>query len=159
MKLPAAIADRLATSGRTVLSGLPTGLDAIILPELARAPDARGLLHVALDDQQLATLASQLEYFAPDLEIIRFPAWDCLPYDRVSPNPDTAARRMATLAALAHGVPGAFVLITTVSAAMQQVPARGERVEKYNQFLRIEEELGTAARYAGKDAYVRPVRF
>ena len=38
-------------------------------------------------------------------------------------------------------------------------PARGERVEKYNQLLRIEEDLGSAARFAGKDAFVRPVRF
>jgi enolase len=38
-------------------------------------------------------------------------------------------------------------------------PARGERVEKYNQLMRIEEGLGTAARYAGKQAYVRLVRF
>jgi len=37
-------------------------------------------------------------------------------------------------------------------------PARGERVEKYNQLLRIEEDLGDAARYAGKAAYVRSVR-
>ena len=34
-------------------------------------------------------------------------------------------------------------------------PARGERVEKYNQLLRIEQQLGSAARYAGPDAYVR----
>ena len=38
-------------------------------------------------------------------------------------------------------------------------PARGERVEKYNQLMRIEEELGSAAIYAGKNAFVRPVRF
>ena len=38
-------------------------------------------------------------------------------------------------------------------------PARGERVEKYNQLLRIEEDLGSAAVYAGKDAFVRPIRF
>jgi len=37
-------------------------------------------------------------------------------------------------------------------------PARGERVEKYNQLLRIEEGLGEAARYAGRGAYVRPPR-
>ncbi len=34
-------------------------------------------------------------------------------------------------------------------------PARGERVEKYNQLLRIEDRLGSAAHYAGADAYVR----
>jgi enolase len=31
--------------------------------------------------------------------------------------------------------------------------ARGERVNKYNQLLRIEEQLGPAARYAGRDAF------
>lgn len=34
-------------------------------------------------------------------------------------------------------------------------PARGERVEKYNQLMRIEEELGDAAVYAGRKAFVR----
>ena len=38
-------------------------------------------------------------------------------------------------------------------------PARGERVEKYNQLLRIEEELGADAHYAGKNAFIRPIRF
>jgi enolase len=38
-------------------------------------------------------------------------------------------------------------------------PSRGERVEKYNQLLRIEEELGAQARFAGKSAFSRPVRF
>jgi enolase len=38
-------------------------------------------------------------------------------------------------------------------------PARGERVEKYNQLLRIEEDLGATAKYAGKEAFVRPIRF
>jgi enolase len=34
-------------------------------------------------------------------------------------------------------------------------PARTERVAKYNQLLRIEEELGSAARYAGAGAFPR----
>jgi len=34
-------------------------------------------------------------------------------------------------------------------------PARGERVEKYNQLMRIEEELGEEAVYAGRKAFVR----
>lgn len=34
-------------------------------------------------------------------------------------------------------------------------PCRGERVEKYNQLMRIEEELGDAAQYAGRNAFVR----
>jgi len=38
-------------------------------------------------------------------------------------------------------------------------PCRGERVEKYNQLLRIEEDLGREAKYAGKNGFIRPVRF
>jgi enolase len=34
-------------------------------------------------------------------------------------------------------------------------PCRGERVEKYNQLMRIEEELGAGAVYAGHKAFVR----
>lgn len=34
-------------------------------------------------------------------------------------------------------------------------PCRGERVEKYNQLLRIEEVLGSSATYAGRSAFVR----
>jgi enolase len=34
-------------------------------------------------------------------------------------------------------------------------PCRGERIEKYNQLMRIEEELGSAAVYAGNGAFVR----
>ena len=35
-------------------------------------------------------------------------------------------------------------------------PCRGERVEKYNQLMRIEEQLGDQASYAGHAAFVRP---
>jgi enolase len=38
-------------------------------------------------------------------------------------------------------------------------PCRGERVEKYNQLLRIEEDMGSQAIYAGKNGFIRPVRF
>jgi enolase len=34
-------------------------------------------------------------------------------------------------------------------------PCRGERVEKYNQLMRIEETLGGSAVYAGRGAFVR----
>ncbi len=37
-------------------------------------------------------------------------------------------------------------------------PARGERINKYNQLLRIEEELDDAARYAGRSAFPRWTR-
>ncbi|WP_417807781.1 transcription-repair coupling factor [Thioclava sp.] len=104
------------------LSGAPEGYDAaLIARELGKG---RPVIHVARDDRRLAAMRAALAFFAPDTVVLDFPAWDCLPYDRVSPNPDVSATRMATLAALGAGVPGPFVLLTTLSAAMQRVPAR-----------------------------------
>ena len=60
----------------------------------------RPILHVARDANRLATLEEALRFFAPDVEVLVFPAWDGVPYDRVAPNGETIARRIATLAAL-----------------------------------------------------------
>jgi enolase len=47
-----------------------------------------------------------------------------------------------------------LAVATGVGQIKTGAPARGERVAKYNQLLRIEEELGERARYAGRDAVV-----
>ncbi|MGC9369785.1 MAG: transcription-repair coupling factor [Paracoccaceae bacterium] len=105
------------------LGGAPEGYDARLL---ARELEKRGtpVVHVARDDKRLAEMRAALAFLAPEVTVLDFPAWDCLPYDRVSPHADISAARMATLAALAHGLPGPFVLLTTLSAATQRVPAR-----------------------------------
>src|SRR5690606_17196985 len=70
-----------------------------------------------------AAMAEALGVFAPGLPVIHVPAWDCLPYDRVSPNPAISAARMAALATLAHGWDRPSVVMTTVAAITQRVPA------------------------------------
>ncbi len=106
-----------------IMGGAPEGYDAaLVLREVARA--GGGVVHVARDDKRMAAMADALAFFAPDMPVLRFPAWDCLPYDRVSPNADISAARMATLAGLVHGGPTRFVLLTTLAAATQRLPAR-----------------------------------
>ena len=75
----------------------------------------------------MAALARALAFFAPDIEVLEFPAWDCLPYDRVSPHAGIVAQRMTALSRLARvkGRDRPAVLLTTVNAALQRVPARG----------------------------------
>ena len=105
------------------VSGAPEGFDAkLIIDEAAKAGR---VLHVARDDKRLAAMQAALSFFAPELPVFVFPAWDCLPYDRVSPNADVSAARMATLAALVHAMPDRFVVLTTIAAATQRVPPRG----------------------------------
>ncbi len=48
-----------------------------------------------------------------------------------------------------------FTVATCAGKLKTGAPCRGERVEKYNQLLRIEEELGNKAVYAGRKAFVR----
>ena len=110
------------TAERILMGGAPEGFDARILArELAHG---RPVMHVARDDKRAEAMRAALAIMAPELVVLEFPAWDCLPYDRVSPNPDIGARRMATLAALADGLAAPFVLLTTLNAATQRVPAR-----------------------------------
>ncbi|MDG1354164.1 MAG: transcription-repair coupling factor [Sulfitobacter sp.] len=105
------------------LSGAPEGFDAKLQLEEA-AKSGAPLIHIARDDKRMAAMQEALRFFAPDMPVITFPGWDCLPYDRVSPNADISAARMATLAGLVHGMPPKFILLTTLGAATQRVPAR-----------------------------------
>jgi len=48
-----------------------------------------------------------------------------------------------------------FTVATSAGKLKTGAPCRGERVEKYNQLMRIEEERGSKAVYAGKGAFIR----
>ena len=112
------------TSDHILASGAPEGFDAaLVLKELAKGA-AAPVLHVARDDKRMAAMARALAFFDPSAVVLSFPGWDCLPFDRVSPNAEISAARMATLAALAGGLTGRFIVLTTLNAATQRVPAR-----------------------------------
>ena len=112
----------MAKGDRILLGGAPEGFDARLLArEVARGAP---VVHIARDDKRMEAMRAALAVLAPELVVLEFPAWDCLPYDRVSPNPELLARRMSTLAALSAGLSGAFVLLTTLTAATQRIPAR-----------------------------------
>ncbi|MEM9099124.1 MAG: transcription-repair coupling factor, partial [Pseudomonadota bacterium] len=110
------------TPGAITVCGAPEGWDAKYLAELV-AKAAGPVIHVARDDARAAAMVEALAVFAPSLPVLHLPAWDCLPYDRVSPNPEIAAQRMASLAALADGFDRPSVVMTTLNAATQLVPS------------------------------------
>ncbi len=115
--------DTMSKQSQITISGAPEGFDAkLLLNELENRQ--KPIVHIARDDKRMAAMAGALRFFAPDIPVIQFPGWDCLPYDRVSPNADISAARMATLAGLVHGMPDQFILLTTLNAAMQRFPAR-----------------------------------
>ncbi len=114
----------------------PEGVDAWLLARLAAGEAVEGAasgwpqIFVCRDDARMARLEAALAFFAPGLEVVGLPAWDCLPYDRVSPHRDILARRIAALTRLMAfasetGEPRPPLLaVTTVNALMQRLPPR-----------------------------------
>ncbi len=128
----------------TVLGGVPSGflplLVSQILQQLAdQKSKMPGLVFVASDGRQLDELQSALGFFAPEQRILELPAWDCLPYDRVSPSGEVAAQRIATLAELARIATGSdnsagnaglpVLVLTTANAIVQRQVPIGKMVD------------------------------
>ena len=105
------------------IAGAPEGYDGKVLADLAVDAKA-GVLHITIDDAALDRTAETVAFFKPDLEVIRFYGWDCLPYDRVSPNSAITARRLDALTSLAGSAACKRVVITTISAILQRLPPR-----------------------------------
>ena len=128
-KSPAAL---LAPDRPLTLANVADGAEGLVVADLARAVAARtnapatSALVVCRDGPRMAALARALLFFAPDIEVLQFPAWDCQPYDRVSPHAGIVAQRMTALSRLARikGRDKPAVLLTTVNAALQRVPTR-----------------------------------
>ena len=111
--------------GRFAVSGAPEGYDAWLAVEAAQRLNGL-VIFIVPDDVRAASASDAIRFFAPGVKILPFPAWDCLPYDRVSPKPNIESERLATLAALARRTKdfAAAVVVTTVNAVLQRVPPR-----------------------------------
>ena len=121
MTIPAA--DIVAAIGSAAapltLARAADGFLPLLLADLARASDKR-LVYVATDDTAMQAIADAAPFFAPDLIVHRFPAWDCLPYDRAGPSMRVSADRLATLSALQLPAKRGELLLTTVAAITQR---------------------------------------
>ncbi|MGB3025366.1 transcription-repair coupling factor [Paradevosia shaoguanensis] len=112
------------------ISNVPDGMQPIVLARLVEErlkadPEApAAAVFVARDGRRLQRMAETLAQLMPGHPILTVPAWDCLPYDRVSPNTVTIADRMKTLAALTDGSAKGAVILTAVNALVQRLIPR-----------------------------------
>ncbi len=102
------------------LSSVARGAQPLLMADLARASRSRAVF-VAPDDAAMRNVSEAARYFAPELEIIEFPAWDSLPYDRASPALAVSARRLAAMHRLQQKAHGPQLLVTTINALVQRV--------------------------------------
>ena len=116
---------KLAASAAPVtIANVPAGLEPLILAELART--GQPVAYIMSDGQRMADIEQMLSFVAPDIPVLTLPAWDCLPYDRVSPSADNSARRLSALTGLiAHRKkPHAAIVLVTANAMLQKVAPR-----------------------------------
>src|SRR6185436_9428391 len=125
-------AELLAPDRPLTLSNVADGAEGLVFSDLARAvaaranPPATSAVVICRDGPRMAALARALSFFAADIEVLQFPAWDCQPYDRVSPHAGVVAQRMTALSRLArvNGRDKPMVMLATVNSALQRVPAK-----------------------------------
>jgi len=109
---------------RLEAAGLPEGADALVFARAVKRLQQRGLF-IARDDSRAAAFIAACRFFAPDLPFLYLPAWDCLPFDRVSPGRLNAAERAAALFTILNlKEDGAQIIVSTINAVSQYVPPR-----------------------------------
>lgn len=126
-------AEHKITSGRVAdktLVNVPEGMQGMVLADmvakrLVEAPNVPvSLVFVARDGPRLQRLAEILRQMMPTHPILVLPAWDCLPYDRVSPNSISIAARMDTLATLVREDLRGAIVLTSANAFVQKLVPR-----------------------------------
>ena len=136
----------LKATAPLTLASIPTGFLPWFAADLARAVHGTGsggrAVIVAADETAMRAIADTVPVFAPEVEVLTLPAWDCLPYDRASPALRVMAERLATLQALQVARKAPQLLVVTANALTQRVLtpfriraltrrlAEGERVER-----------------------------
>ena len=109
------------------LDQVADGTEAFILKAVLDNSETKTpIVYVARDGQNLRDLADALQFVAPEIPVLELPAWDCLPYDRVSPSANAAAKRITALMALdaLQKKPHPAFILTTVNALLQKAAPR-----------------------------------
>jgi transcription-repair coupling factor (superfamily II helicase) len=124
MALPTSLTRDLKSGAGAITIEAPMPAHAYVLIQAA-ATSGKPIIHVLPQDKDMEAAASLCAYLAPELEILQLPAWDTLPYDRVSPSHAITAARLNCLSTLATRTSKKpYVLLTTVNAITQKLPPR-----------------------------------
>jgi transcription-repair coupling factor (superfamily II helicase) len=142
--------------GRLDLVGAPEGFDALVMADIVKA--RKGLtVFMARDGARLSAFIDAFRFFAPQVEVLTYPAWDCLPYDRIGPSAGVAAQRMTTLWRLAAGLDDKpRLLVTSAPAMIQRVPPQaGIKRASWSAHVGNTVEIGDLEAYFAVNGYVR----
>ena len=111
-----------------VLTKIPSDAQGFLSAEISKnflnSANGFDFVFVAKNDAEMEVVQKQIQFFLPDFELLNFYAWDCLPFDRISPKPLISASRIKTLYKLATRPEGKkFFVITSVNSLLQKTVA------------------------------------
>lgn len=106
----------------SILSETPEGLDVRLMLKFMQQGE-KPIIHVARDERRMEEVKELFHFYSPQTRVVEFPAWDCPPYSRISPNPRVKSKRIYTLGT-SRGLrrKGVYVVLCTASSAGQKIP-------------------------------------
>lgn len=107
------------------LSSVAKDAEAFAIRDLFYRTD-RDLLCILSDGVSLTQVHTLLKVIDPEIEVLLFPAWDTVPYDRVSPNPHILSQRIDTLSKLTleSGEKKHRIILSSIGAVIQKLPPK-----------------------------------
>jgi transcription-repair coupling factor (superfamily II helicase) len=138
----------LAATTPLTLASVARGAQPLVLADLARAAatgkSPKRTVFIAADDAAMRAVTQSAAFFAPELDVAEYPAWDCLPFDRASPAMSVSARRLAALHGLQEKLEGPQLLVTTINAVLQRT-LTPFRIRESVRALRVGQEIARDA--------------
>ncbi len=110
-------------NGSHELAGVARGSESYVLAQILEI-QKRDIIYIASSDREMETVRAGLAFFVHDAEIITLPAWDCLPYDRASPNAASLSARITALSKMSELAKNPRIILTTVNAVLQRLPEK-----------------------------------
>ncbi|MEM7617082.1 MAG: transcription-repair coupling factor, partial [Pseudomonadota bacterium] len=110
-----------------MLSPVANGLDALLIQDFFKASKNNFIIYISRNDKNMQQIIDNIKFTIDDIDILQLPAWDCLPYDRISPAKEIISKRIECLVDLttrdkAENSSKKTILITTSNALIQKLP-------------------------------------
>ena len=105
---------------KNIVSNLPDGADCLAAAELCN--HFSKILIILRDDMRLARFSQSLKIINDNIDIIEFPAWDCLPFDKNSPNQKLIGKRLRALSSLVNSNTKNTIILSTIGSVIQKIP-------------------------------------
>jgi transcription-repair coupling factor (superfamily II helicase) len=114
---------------RNALLAVADPARAYVLAALGELSGRRPLVVVTPTTQDAERLAHDLRAYLGEHEVDLFPAWETLPFERVSPSVETMGRRLETMWHLSSGTNMPAVLVAPIKALLQRLGPHVEETE------------------------------